>query len=279
VIRQSVQFSPIIQYVGAIETMKKVILSLCLLSSLIAMADEVDQVIDKRLFRSLRARYDGTWKSTKEGTLAAEILKDGSILVEASDRFAEFAFYNIPRAKEDFQYIPSTVTSGWLNYFDRTGPSIKCGGSSYDLKKDPFPSFKCRMTVDAQGNVTSFMDRSATTSNAKPGGYDGWEDGSRDFHWRAVTELTDPADAYSEHNVRRGSGFQESFHLQIFGETALALYRRLDAKTENIWWGPNHPVEIKYGRQIWCLSPDKGKTAKCRIVFGFDGNAKPPSRD
>lgn len=174
---------------------KKIIFSLCVLFSFSAFAGEGEPVNDQQLFKALHDRYDGTWMDEMDGSVTSENLKDGSILVELSNRFAEFSFYNVPNAKEDFQYIPSTITSGWLNYFDRTGSSIKCGESSYDLKRNPFPLFKCRMTVDKEGNVKSFMDRSALTSNAKPGSSEGWEDGTLDFHWREVSELKSSANA------------------------------------------------------------------------------------
>lgn len=255
--------------------MKKLILGICLLASN-AFAGPGEAVQDQTLFDTLSTRYNGEWTDNMDSSVMGETLKDGSMLIELRDRFAEFAFYNVPKAKEDFQYIPSVGGAGWLNYFDRTGNSIKCGESSFDLKKNPFPNFKCRLSVDADGNVKAFGDRSSATSNAKPGGYSGWEDGTIDFHWRALTELNGTADSYSNSGVRPNSSNKESFHLQIFGEIALVLYNKLTAKSDIIYWGPDQPVEIKQGNQIWCLSADKGQSAKCRIAYGFDGTAQAP---
>jgi hypothetical protein len=201
-------------------------------TSFSAFAGEDDPVIDQKLFQSLRERYNGEWMGTIEGVVAGETLKDRSILFEASGQFAEFAFYNIPKAEEDFLYVPPTITSGWVNYYDRTGSSIECGESSYDLKNNPFPAFKCRFTVDSQGNVLSFMDRSAATSNAKPSNYAGWESGMLDFHWRALEEMKGSANAYSENNVRRDSDNRESFHLQIFEDVVVVLYAQLKVKVK-----------------------------------------------
>ena len=247
--------------------------------SITAFADGGKPVDDQNLFNSIRDRYNGEWMGEMSGTASAEKLKDNSILIELSDRFAEFAFYNTPQAWEEIQYIPPSGGAGWLNYFDRNGSSIRCGESSYDLKNNPFQAFKCRFDVDAEGTVVSFTDRSATTSNAKPGGEEGWEKGTEDFHWRSVDAMSGQANAYSDSNVRRDTSGRESFHLQLFGDVAKALYSQLNATSEIHHMGPRFVEHIKYGKQIWCSVPDQGEGAKCRIAFSMNGVSQPPTRN
>lgn len=249
-----------------------------------AFAGNGDPVQDQNVFDVIRQHYNGAWRGNMQGSVAAETLKNNSLLVELSDRFAEFGFFHIPLTQENILYIPPSSTSGRMNYFDRQGKSLYCGQSSYDLKNSPFPGFKCRFTVDTEGNVRSFVDRSTATSNAKPGGYDGsWETGTVDFHYRQVSEISGGANAYSD----SGGAFsprpivtgKESFHLQIFDKVALELYLKLQATPENGSFGPRQPYQIKYGKQIWCLKMDKNDSAKCRIIFDFAGEAQAPARN
>lgn len=243
-------------------------------------ADEGQSVIDEALFNAIRERYDGSWRTEVHGQAKAETLRDGSILVEVDGRMAEFFFYKLNDASEDILYIPSVsnewYSSRWLNYFDRVSDGIACGLSSDDLKKDPFPYFKCRFRIDSDGILHSFLDRDANSSMATPPSYDGqWEGGQFDFHWRPLNEHESKANAYSS-NLGDTAGFD----FQIYGAIAYHLYQVLNVREQDEHWGP-FPVKMKIGRQIWCADttsiaevPSNDPSGyKCRIGFESNGRA------
>ena len=241
-----------------------------------------EAVEDQNVFNAIRERYNGLWTSDESSDdLFGENLKDGSILIELAANSAELVFFSTPLAGERIQYIPSFPGTSYLNYFDRLGSSINCGLYSQDLKKDPFPKFKCRLTVDAKGNILPFMDRSELTSSGKPAGWDGvWETDTMDFHWRRLTEIKGAVGVFSvrngprtESSVRLGNG---SVAIQIFGALAQATYDKLDLPTTKGNFGPNTTYTMKTGKQIWCLKVDGAEdSAKCRIVFDYAGGALP----
>lgn len=258
-------------------------IALFLISSLaLSAAFAQTPVQDEKVLETIRQRYNGTWIGDMAGQIGGEVLKDTTVLVEASDRLAEFAFYNLPLGQEDTLYIPRVGPAGYMNYFVRSGNSLACSLSSYDLKNEPFPTFKCRFSVDADGNVKAFVDRSAANSNSKPSGWDGqWWDGGLDLMIGKVDAMTTSANAYSHFGVRKGPDVVKgaaSFHFQFGGPLGLAIYNQLNAPMKPGSWGPTAPYMIKFGKQIWCLKLDKSTdSAKCRVNFTFDGDAITPT--
>lgn len=246
---------------------------------LMAFASHAEQpepgtpIVDEALFSSIRDHYNGQWESDSDGKLGAEILKDGSVLVEVSAGMAEYFFYNIPESIDSAQYVPQSPDGSrrWLNYFNRLSDSVACGMSSYDLKKDPYPKFKCRFAVDSDGALHAFLDRTAETSTAKPPYYNGqWETDQRDFHWRPLKYLRSTGNAYNHYDVRSEPG-RMSFHFQLVGKIAKAIYDRLDVLPVDESMGP-FPIKVKTGKQIWCYTASDD-AVKCRVGFNFAGLA------
>lgn len=244
-----------------------------------AFAERGQPIDDQAVFDSIRERYDGLWaEEASSENLFGETLKNGKILVELADKPAELVFLSLPLAAEKIQYIPSEGGASYSNYFIRLGPSIDCGLGSKDLKKDRFPDFKCRLTVDAQGNILPFLDRTARTSNQKPLDWLGkFEKDAKDFLWRSLTEIKSIIGVYSTRQGPRvvGAG-TSSVSVQVHGDLAMVLYDKLDLPTVGGFWGPETPYLKKTGKQIWCLKLTKEENnAKCRITFDYTGKALP----
>ncbi len=229
----------------------------------------------------IRQRYDGSWRSSMAGETTAEVLKDGSALLEVSGRLAEYFFYHFFSAREEVVYIPKSNGRGNLNYFSRGSTSAVCGFWSWDLRKDPFPSFKCRFRVDSDGKLHAFSDRSLENSNSKPF-LNEWEDAWRDFYWRKVNSIVSPtSEAYQ--SMKAGDDRAE-FDFQFYGPVAKVLFDLLKVEVTDSSWGPDIKVKIKNGAQLWCLqssqpdnfSTDPNQSLKCRIAFESTGEALRP---
>lgn len=248
----------------------QVVKKLAVKSVSVLPGNEGEPVWDERLFQSIRDRYNGDHLVEENGSATGEILKDNSILVHITGLAAEKLFYAIPNAKEAIQYIPSTDTSGWYNYFDRVGDAVRCGIYSYDLKKDAFPGASCRFTINSNGEIKSFADRSIETSSAKPTHYSGeWQKDLGDFHYHILTQIK-VSDFYL--GSSRVDSQEIRPYVQFYGDIAVAAYDLLNAEPVDDYWGPGNHHLKKTGKSIWCLRFKDG-SSKCGIPLNNKGMA------
>lgn len=247
--------------------------NLCLINILWAQADNANEgrrIIDEGLFHEIREKYNAYWPIRIDSEAKAEILQDSSILMEIDDKIAEAFFYNLNHTKEDIQYIPHMGTTLAYNYFNRLSENISCGFFSHDLKKDPFPRFKCRFRIDSEGSVYSFLDRGEVSMPNEYGGV--WDDGLRDFYWRSVNEYKSEASAIAPYVF-----YPKNFTFTVYDKIASILYNSLNVNAQDVHWGPI-PVKMKVGHQIWCaavgeVSVGEPSGYKCHIGFEPNGQA------
>lgn len=198
-----------------------------------AFSKDGTPVIDQALFRSIREQYNGGLTSHVDGgTGSMEELEDGSYLLDISGELAMYLFVHMPKAEDEFLYIPSNLTHRWFNYYLRKGVSMNCGFYSLDLKLDPMKQFKCRMRIDSKGSVLPYLNRPGTND--------------RDF-WSAKPLKTKVSVwAYGANDSR----FPSSNHIQLMAPTA--LYNMMDVRTSNGSWGESLWT-MKVGDQMWAI--------------------------
>jgi hypothetical protein len=235
-------------------------------------SEQENETETSKIKEELRQRYHGAWFSDQGGIVEAELQQDGRLLLQTSGPLAEYLLFHLPTAQDSAQYIPSKLGSSWMNYFIRDGDSISCGLSSSDLKLDPFPTFKCRLAIDATGEIKSFKDRPLNT-------LPDWRQAPlSDFLWR-----NDPFPLKADGNSYQTSGMPNLnlTHLQVYGDVAVKMWDILvQAKEEDGFMGPIQ-AKFRIGKQLWCakmsspdgFSDDPAKSVKCRIQFDQAGLA------
>jgi len=192
-------------------------------------------------------------------------------LFEVSGNQAEYYFFSIPHAQEEFQYIPTDYTMGeahWNNYYLRKSDSIACALISGDLKEDLFPHFKCRFQVSLAGEVNAFTDR------ARPGEYSKFHD----FFFESLSDQSSSAWSTSDRIYHDDPIKGSSFDANINGLAAETLFSKLKGIVKTGYSGPIQ-YEDKAAMMIDCFGNvgQNGKT--CRIHFNLDGSIAPQKQE